>query len=141
MYVAAKGGEKAIENAHRLLAHERRGDCLGIGPLVQEQARDRQRALECFLAPGHLGSTPGELERAGGQLGVGRTENGTKLALERGEIDGGGGAEHGRRGFISILLAENSACPRANPQGRREARPGDHVSHGTRLQTPPARPW
>src|SRR6516162_2158071 len=26
MYVAAKGGEKAIENAHRLLAHERRGD-------------------------------------------------------------------------------------------------------------------
>jgi alpha-D-ribose 1-methylphosphonate 5-triphosphate synthase subunit PhnI len=26
MYVAAKGGEKAIENAHRLLAQERRGD-------------------------------------------------------------------------------------------------------------------
>jgi alpha-D-ribose 1-methylphosphonate 5-triphosphate synthase subunit PhnI len=26
MYVAAKGGEKAIENAHRLLARERRGD-------------------------------------------------------------------------------------------------------------------
>lgn len=26
MYVAVKGGEKAIENAHRLLAHERRGD-------------------------------------------------------------------------------------------------------------------
>jgi alpha-D-ribose 1-methylphosphonate 5-triphosphate synthase subunit PhnI len=26
MYVAAKGGELAIENAHRLLAHERRGD-------------------------------------------------------------------------------------------------------------------
>jgi alpha-D-ribose 1-methylphosphonate 5-triphosphate synthase subunit PhnI len=26
MYVAAKGGERAIENAHRLLAHERRGD-------------------------------------------------------------------------------------------------------------------
>ena len=25
MYVAVKGGEKAIENAHRLLAHERRG--------------------------------------------------------------------------------------------------------------------
>jgi alpha-D-ribose 1-methylphosphonate 5-triphosphate synthase subunit PhnI len=25
MYVAAKGGERAIENAHRLLAHERRG--------------------------------------------------------------------------------------------------------------------
>ncbi len=26
MYVAVKGGEKAIDNAHRLLAHERRGD-------------------------------------------------------------------------------------------------------------------
>jgi len=26
MYVAAKGGERAIENAHKLLAHERRGD-------------------------------------------------------------------------------------------------------------------
>jgi alpha-D-ribose 1-methylphosphonate 5-triphosphate synthase subunit PhnI len=26
MYVAAKGGERAIENAHALLAHERRGD-------------------------------------------------------------------------------------------------------------------
>src|SRR4026209_2301886 len=26
MHVAVKGGERAIENAHRLLAHERRGD-------------------------------------------------------------------------------------------------------------------
>src|SRR6185312_15408324 len=26
MYVVVKGGERAIENAHRLLAHERRGD-------------------------------------------------------------------------------------------------------------------
>src|SRR5690349_20444672 len=26
MYVAVKGGERAIENAHRLLAHKRRGD-------------------------------------------------------------------------------------------------------------------
>ncbi len=26
MYVAVKGGERAIENAHRLLAQERRGD-------------------------------------------------------------------------------------------------------------------
>src|SRR5213079_887225 len=26
MYVAVKGGERAIENAHRLLAHERRGE-------------------------------------------------------------------------------------------------------------------
>ncbi len=26
MYVAVKGGEQAIDNAHRLLAEERRGD-------------------------------------------------------------------------------------------------------------------
>src|SRR5512144_2463837 len=26
MYVAVKGGERAIDNAHRLLAHARRGD-------------------------------------------------------------------------------------------------------------------
>ena len=26
MYVAVKGGERAIDNAHRLLARERRGD-------------------------------------------------------------------------------------------------------------------
>jgi alpha-D-ribose 1-methylphosphonate 5-triphosphate synthase subunit PhnI len=36
MYVAAKGGERAIENAHRLLAHERRGD-LAIPELSLEQ--------------------------------------------------------------------------------------------------------
>ena len=36
MYVAAKGGERAIENAHRLLAHERRGD-----PSVPELSLDQ----------------------------------------------------------------------------------------------------
>src|SRR5437879_4637465 len=36
MYVAVKGGERAIENAHRLLAHERRGD-----PGVPEIALDQ----------------------------------------------------------------------------------------------------
>jgi len=36
MYVAAKGGERAIENAHRLLAHERRGD-----PAVPELTLDQ----------------------------------------------------------------------------------------------------
>src|SRR3981081_2426874 len=36
MYVAVKGGERAIENAHRLLAHERRGDRdVGEGSLAQ----------------------------------------------------------------------------------------------------------
>src|SRR6202047_4360273 len=36
MYVAAKGGEKAIENAHRLLALERRGD-----PSIPELSLDQ----------------------------------------------------------------------------------------------------
>ena len=36
MYVAVKGGERAIENAHRLLAHERRGD-----PSVPELSLDQ----------------------------------------------------------------------------------------------------
>lgn len=43
MYVAVKGGEKAIENAHRLLAHERRGD-LAAPELAPEQI-DGQLAL------------------------------------------------------------------------------------------------
>src|SRR5215475_3960961 len=36
MYVAVKGGERAIENAHTLLAHERRGD-----PAVPEISPDQ----------------------------------------------------------------------------------------------------
>ncbi len=36
MYVAVKGGERAIENAHRLLAHERRGD-RGVAELTLDQ--------------------------------------------------------------------------------------------------------
>jgi len=40
MYVAAKGGERAIENAHRLLAHERRGDPsvpeLSLGQITEQ---------------------------------------------------------------------------------------------------------
>lgn len=43
MYVAVKGGERAIANAHRLLAHERRGDP-GIAPLAPAQI-DAQLAL------------------------------------------------------------------------------------------------
>ncbi|HUI95735.1 MAG TPA: carbon-phosphorus lyase complex subunit PhnI [Xanthobacteraceae bacterium] len=43
MYVAAKGGERAIENAHRLLAHERRGDP-AVPELTAEQI-DGQLAL------------------------------------------------------------------------------------------------
>ncbi len=36
MYVAVKGGEQAIENAHKLLAHERRGD-----PTIPELSLDQ----------------------------------------------------------------------------------------------------
>ena len=36
MYVAVKGGERAIENAHRLLAHERRGD-RGVAEVTLDQ--------------------------------------------------------------------------------------------------------
>jgi alpha-D-ribose 1-methylphosphonate 5-triphosphate synthase subunit PhnI len=36
MYVAVKGGERAIDNAHALLAHERRGD-----PTVPELSLDQ----------------------------------------------------------------------------------------------------
>ena len=40
MYVAAKGGERAIDNAHRLLAHERRGD-RSVPELSLEQIRQQ----------------------------------------------------------------------------------------------------
>jgi alpha-D-ribose 1-methylphosphonate 5-triphosphate synthase subunit PhnI len=40
MYVAAKGGERAIENAHRLLARERRGD-LSVPELSLAQIREQ----------------------------------------------------------------------------------------------------
>ncbi|MFV2093519.1 MAG: carbon-phosphorus lyase complex subunit PhnI, partial [Hyphomicrobiales bacterium] len=40
MYVAVKGGERAIENAHRLLAEERRGNRaeaeIGVGQIVEQ---------------------------------------------------------------------------------------------------------
>ena len=35
MYVAVKGGERAIENAHALLAHARRGDPSGAGAFAR----------------------------------------------------------------------------------------------------------
>jgi alpha-D-ribose 1-methylphosphonate 5-triphosphate synthase subunit PhnI len=40
MYVAVKGGERAIENAHRLLAHARRGD-LAVSELTLEQIKQQ----------------------------------------------------------------------------------------------------
>nr|MBF0681988.1 carbon-phosphorus lyase complex subunit PhnI [Pseudomonas sp.] len=41
MYVAVKGGEQAIDNAHRLLAKKRRGDT-GLAELSVEQIRQWQ---------------------------------------------------------------------------------------------------
>ncbi len=54
MYVAVKGGRKAIEAAHRLLARERRGD-----PAVAEIGLDQIReqlslAVDRVLAEGSL---------------------------------------------------------------------------------------
>lgn len=54
MYVAVKGGEKAIAAAHRLLAHERRGD-----PAVPEIAPDQiagqlTLAVDRVMAEGSL---------------------------------------------------------------------------------------
>lgn len=54
MYVAVKGGEKAIEAAHRLLAHERRGN-----PAVPELGTDQIRgqltlAVDRVMAEGSL---------------------------------------------------------------------------------------
>ena len=40
MYVAVKGGERAIENAHRLLAHERRGDA-GVPEITLPQISEQ----------------------------------------------------------------------------------------------------
>ncbi|HET9926776.1 MAG TPA: carbon-phosphorus lyase complex subunit PhnI, partial [Methylomirabilota bacterium] len=49
MYVAVKGGEQAIENAHRLLARERRGDPavpeLSLSQIEQQLARAVDRVM------------------------------------------------------------------------------------------------
>lgn len=54
MYVAVKGGEKAISNAHRLLAHERRGD-QEISELTLPQiAGQLGRAVDRVMCEGSL---------------------------------------------------------------------------------------
>jgi alpha-D-ribose 1-methylphosphonate 5-triphosphate synthase subunit PhnI len=54
MYVAVKGGEKAIENAHRLLAHERRGDT-SIPELSLEQIQEQLTlAVDRVMTEGSL---------------------------------------------------------------------------------------
>ncbi|WP_083463658.1 carbon-phosphorus lyase complex subunit PhnI [Prosthecomicrobium hirschii] len=54
MYVAVKGGERAIDNAHRLLAHERRGDP-AIAEIAPEQiAGQLTLAVDRVMAEGSL---------------------------------------------------------------------------------------
>ncbi len=54
MYVAVKGGEAAIENAHTLLAHERRGDP-GVAEITPEQiAQQLTIAVDRVMAEGSL---------------------------------------------------------------------------------------
>src|ERR1700749_1091941 len=54
MYVAVKGGERAIENAHRLLAHERRGDA-GIPEITLPQiAEQLSLAVDSVMSGGSL---------------------------------------------------------------------------------------
>ena len=54
MYVAVKGGERAIENAHAWLAEERRGDP-GIAALTLEQIREQlSLAVNRVMAEGSL---------------------------------------------------------------------------------------
>ncbi|CAM5770551.1 carbon-phosphorus lyase complex subunit PhnI [Labrys miyagiensis] len=54
MYVAVKGGEEAIDNAHRLLAHVRRGDT-EIAELAPEQIREQLAlGVDRVMAEGSL---------------------------------------------------------------------------------------
>ncbi|MBI5260412.1 MAG: carbon-phosphorus lyase complex subunit PhnI [Bradyrhizobium sp.] len=54
MYVAVKGGERAIENAHRLLAHERRGE-RSVPELALEQiAQQLGLAVDRVMTEGSL---------------------------------------------------------------------------------------
>lgn len=54
MYVAAKGGEAAIDNAHRLLARQRRGDA-AVSEIQVEQIREQLGlAVDRVMAEGSL---------------------------------------------------------------------------------------
>src|SRR5262249_37414922 len=54
MYVAAKGGERAIDNAHRLLAHERRGDPAVPELTVAQIAEQLTLAVDRVMNEGSL---------------------------------------------------------------------------------------
>ena len=54
MYVAVKGGEKAIDNAHRLLAETRRGDT-GVAELSVDQIREQLKlAVDRVMTEGSV---------------------------------------------------------------------------------------
>jgi alpha-D-ribose 1-methylphosphonate 5-triphosphate synthase subunit PhnI len=54
MYVAVKGGERAIENAHRLLAHERRGDPKVAEISLEQISEQLALAVDRVMAEGSL---------------------------------------------------------------------------------------
>ena len=54
MYVAVKGGERAIENAHRLLAHERRGDRNVLELSLDQISGQLSLAVDRVMAEGSL---------------------------------------------------------------------------------------
>ncbi|WP_181699987.1 carbon-phosphorus lyase complex subunit PhnI [Chthonobacter albigriseus] len=54
MYVAVKGGERAIENAHRLLADERRGDRTLPSITLEQIAGQLSLAVDRVMAEGSL---------------------------------------------------------------------------------------
>src|ERR687884_1474111 len=54
MYVAVKGGERAIENAHRLLAHERRGDPAVPEVTLEQISQQLALAVDRVMTEGSL---------------------------------------------------------------------------------------
>lgn len=54
MYVAVKGGERAIENAHQLLAHERRGDPAVPDLLLAQISEQLALAVDRVMTEGSL---------------------------------------------------------------------------------------
>src|SRR5262245_52808474 len=54
MYVAVKGGERAIENAHRLLAHKRRGDPKVAEISLEQISEQMALAVDRVMTEGSL---------------------------------------------------------------------------------------
>ncbi|MDE3123563.1 MAG: carbon-phosphorus lyase complex subunit PhnI, partial [Paracoccaceae bacterium] len=54
MYVAVKGGERAIDNAHELLAHKRRGDPAVPELALEQISQQLALAVDRVMAEGSL---------------------------------------------------------------------------------------